>query len=149
MSRSGAPHFFVQILGRLGLAANCVLIPACHQELANASLGLDNTPGQSACDAHCRCLAQAQAQTRDGMVEPRHLHTVMRFRGRLVLTLQYWLWRAQAWQHAPSWEPQEGDVGLTVQMTEALDILSEAVRLSDAELLRHCNLLQVVGDVLS
>ena len=128
--------------------ANSVLAPACHQELANTSLRLDNTPGQSACYAHCRCLAQAQAQTWDGMVDPKHLHTVMRFRGRLVLTLQHWLWRAQAWQHAPSWEPQEGDVALTVRMTEALDILSEAVRLNDAELLRHCNLLQVVGFAL-
>ena len=77
------------------------------------------------------------------------LRMAMLLRGRLVLALQYWLWRAQAWQHRRSWEPQKGDVSLTVQMAQALDTLSEAVRLSDTELLHHCSLLQVVGVALS
>ena len=107
--------------------------------------------GWTACQhrhAHFHRLAQVQAQALPDLLDGKSLCIAIIFRGRLVLSLQYWLWRAQAWQHRPSWEPQEGDAGLTLQMAQALNALSEAVRLDDAQLLRNCTLLQVVGDAL-
>ena len=65
-------------------------------------------------------------------------------RGRLVLAMQFWLWRMQAWLHVPSWASKpEAPVHLPIQ-EENLRGLCEALRLNDEELLQTSNYLVVV-----
>ena len=57
-------------------------------------------------------------------------------RGRLVLSMQFWLWRMQAWLHKPSWTSKpEAPVHLAAQ-EESVRGLCEALRLDDEELLQ-------------
>lgn len=65
-------------------------------------------------------------------------------RGRLVLAMQSWLWRLQAWLHAPSWDSKlEGPVSLPVQ-EEALRGLRNSLHMNDEDLLRASNHIAVV-----
>ncbi len=65
-------------------------------------------------------------------------------RGRLVLAMQCWLWRLEAWLHAPSWTSKL-DPPLRLQMhDEALRGLCMNLHLDDEDLLRTSNYLVVV-----
>ena len=76
--------------------------------------------------------------------DPRRTILAQMCRGRLVLAMQFWLWRTQAWLHEPSWTSKpEAPVHLSVQ-EENLRGLCEALHLSDEELLQTSNYLIVV-----
>ena len=65
-------------------------------------------------------------------------------RGRLVLAMQSWLWRGQAWLHAPSWASKpEAPLSLPIQ-DAALRGLRESLHMNDEDLLHTCNYLIVV-----
>ena len=68
-------------------------------------------------------------------------------RGRLVLAMQFWLWRMQAWLHQPSWAPQPGTPASLSPQEENLCSLCSALHLNDEELLQTSPYISVVRTV--
>ena len=66
-------------------------------------------------------------------------------RGRLILALQYTLWRLEAWLHEPSWTVTPETMPVPQMIRDSLNELHEALCMGDDALIHICPLLQVVG----
>lgn len=64
-------------------------------------------------------------------------------RGRLVLAMQFWLWRMQAWLHEPSWTPKAEAPAHLAAQEENVRRLCDALRLNDEELLQNSYVIVV------
>ena len=80
-----------------------------------------------------------------GMVTVEMMPLVSLCRGRLILALQYTLWRLEAWLHEPSWTVTPKTTPVPQMIRDSLTELHEALRMGDDDLIQHCPLLQVVG----
>jgi len=81
-------------------------------------------------------------------VEEERFPLMHLLRGRLVLALQYWLWRVQAWMHGPSWDVAPEGLVLLPDQEDNLRILCEALQMKDKELMEACSLFIVVRRIL-
>ena len=81
-------------------------------------------------------------------VEEERFPLMHLLRGRLVLALQYWLWRVQAWMHGPSWDVAPEGLVLLPDQEDNLRILCEALQMKDKELMEACSLFIVARRIL-